>query len=352
MYINQAIDLTVKMFLLQLKTKERFAIEFVSGPGIGKSQIPRQAAAKIARVLGKPVGEKPFFLTTVESIDVRGVGLPSQDHRKMIFTLAPWMPILEEGDPEHGFVFLDEWGQSPDDVKKPAAELLLNGAVGCSRLPITWMVLAASNRTEDRSGVGREMAFTENRKMRVVIEPNLDAWVEWAETHGIHPFTIAFAKYKPGLVFQDAVPSKPGPFCTPRTLCKVSNLIGELDMGMFTEAAAGYIGEGTAAEFVAFLRVTEQLPPYEEIVANPDKARVPDRPDANYATMQMVAHRVDAKTAEPAFRYLKRMGKEFQVAGLKATLRRCPQLVQTPEFAHWLRENKDLIMAANLMDRR
>jgi len=154
---------------------------------------------------------------------------------------------------------------------------------------------------------------------------------------------------KPSIVFQDTVPEKAGPFCTPRTFCKVSHLIGKLSMELFNEAAAGYIGEGAAAEFVSFLRVAEELPAWEDIVKDPSKVSKPDRPDATYAVMQMVAHRVDASTAKPAFVYLKRLGKEFQVAGLKAVLRRCPQMVQTADFSSWLRENKDLVMAANVL---
>ena len=35
-----------------------------------------------------------------------------------------------------------------------------------------------------------------------------------------------------------------------------------------------------------------------------------------------------------------------KVAGLKAVLRRCPQMIQTPDFAQWIRDNKDLVLAA------
>ena len=123
-------------------------------------------------------------------------------------------------------------------------------------------------------------------------------------------------------------------------------------MEVFTEAAMGLIGEGTAAQFVAFLRVVEQLPTFDEIVARPKKCRLPesDRPDAQYATMQMIAHRVDDDTATPAFEYLKRMPKEFQVAGLKATLRRCPAILRSRDFTAWVKDNKELLIAANLID--
>lgn len=356
MYINQAISLIEEIYFLQIKIGERFAIELIGPPGVGKDAAVEQVAKRIAARLGKPFKVRDFFLTTVEAPDVRGFGLPGRDtdgSAIMQFTQAPWMP--RKDDPEHGFVFLNEFGQASHDVAKPSAELFLNGRVGESRLPITYMVLAASNREKDRSGVGRGLAFINNRKMEIHVEPNLDSWVEWAETTGVNPFAIAFAKVKPSMIFGGEVPEKGGPFCTPRTFCKVAHMIGTLPMDMFTVAAQGYMGEGAGAEFVAFLRVAEELPKWEDIVKDPEKVRVPkDRVDATYAAMQMVAHRVDPSTAKPAFVFLKRLGREFQVAGLKAVLRRCPTMIQTPDFAAWLRENKDLVMATNLLnpDRR
>ena len=353
MYIDKAKELIKQVFRTQIETGERFSIELVSGPGLGKSAIVSQAAEELAKEWEVPVACKEFFLSTVEPPDVRGFGLPGKDTDgtlTMQFTKAPWMP--KKNDPEHGFIFLDEFGQAQSDVVKPAAELLLKGKVGDSVLPNTYLVIAASNREKDRSGVHKSLAFIENRKMRIEIEPNLDAWVKWAEVSDVNPWIIAFAKFKPGLVFQDSVPSNSGPFCTPRTLCKLGHLIGKLDMELFTEAAGGYIGKGAGAEFVAFLRVAESLPKFEDIVADPTKTPVPgtDRPDAQYATVQMIAHRVDKKSAIAAFKYLKRMPKEFQVSGLKAALRKSPDMVQTPDFATWLRENRELVTAANAVD--
>lgn len=353
MYLKQAIKLIVDTYKIQLETGKRFAIELVGPPGLGKTEGVQQAAEILAAHLGQPFANLPFFLSTVEPCDVRGFGLPGKDADGsliMQYTRAPWAPKV--GDPKHGFIFLDEFGQAADDVAKPSAELLLHGRVGATQLPIEYMVLAASNREKDRSGVRRKLAFIENRRMMINIEPHLDSWVEWAELRGIDPFAIAFAKVHPGVVFTDAVPDKSGPYCTPRTFVQTSYLIGKLDMSAFTEAASGYIGEGAAAQFVSFLRVAEQIPDFDDIVANPDKVPVPERMDAQYAVMQMLAHRVSELTSIAVFRYLKRMGKEFQVAGLKSGLRRCPNMVNTPDFHEWLRNNKDLVMAANVLDVR
>ena len=350
MKINEAKDLIKTNLRLAREKNIYISTMFVSGPGLGKSSIVKQAAAEMEKELGEPVGVKPFFLTTVEPPDVRGFGLPDKDadgNRTMSFTMPPW--AVKKGEPAMGILFLDELGQAGHDVQKPAAELLLNRKVGDYGLPPGWIVVAASNRESDRSGVQRELAFITNRRMVIKIEPNLDAWVNWAEREGVNPLAIAFARTKPGVVFADSIPEKPGAFCTPRSLVMLSQLIGELDMSTFVEAASGLIGEGASAEFVAFLRVAEQLPKFEEIIAAPDKCEVPKRPDASYAAMQMIAHRVDDKTAKQAFTYLKRMGREFQVAGLRGTLNRCPGLVRTPDFASWLRDNKELVMAANLL---
>ncbi len=350
MKINEAKTLIKTNFNLARTKGVYVSTLLVSGPGLGKSSIVEQAAEELSRELGEPVACRPFHLTTVEPVDVRGFPLPSKDaegHMSMTFTTPPW--AVRKSDPRFGILFLDELSQASHDVQKPAAELLLHRRVGDYQRPEGWIVVAAGNRESDRSGVQRELAFITNRRMMINIEPNLDAWVNWAEKASVHPLAIAFARTKPGLVFADKVPEKPGPFCTPRSLVMLSQLIGELDMAMFTEAATGLIGEGTAAEFVAFLRVAEQLPSFEDIIANPTGTTVPTRPDASYAAMQMIAHRIDEKSAQPAFKYLKRMGKEFQVAGLRATFNRCPQLVRTTEFSTWLRDNKDLVMAANLL---
>jgi hypothetical protein len=346
MDLRQAADIIVATAKLQFSTGERFSIELQSGPGIGKSSIVRQVRARLEKELGEPVGLTEFFLSTCEAPDVAGFRMPDHEDGVAITrtTRAPWAP--GKGSPKYNIIFLDEFRQAPPDVQKPAAELLLNGRVGETQLNITDIVIAASNRESDRSGVQRELAFISNRVMKLSIDPSLDAFVEWAERNNINPFAIAFAKFKPGTVFQDKVPDKPGQFCTPRSLVKASYFIGKLPMELFTAVAQGYIGEGAGAEFVAFLRVAEQLPTFEEIVKDPKNAPVPDRPDATYAAMQMVVHRADAKTVDAVFTYLGRMGKEYQVAGLRSMLTRLPALASSDGFRAWARDNKDLILAA------
>ena len=353
MKLNKAIDMLCTLMDVALETEQYACVRLLSGPGIGKSSGVRQAAAKLTKKYGKKCGVKLVRLCEVEQPDVKGFGIADVPNRKMIFT-DPFWKIDPEKDGEFGFVFFDEQPQSADDVNKVWAEIADQRQVGEYKIPPGWMVVSAGNREGDRSGARKTMMFIQNRITDIEIDPDKDTLVDWMEKNGIHHSIISYTEAFPGEVLADKIPEKNGPFCTPRSICKLSPFIDRMPMDMFTEFAAGTIGEGAGSKFVAHLRVVDELPSYEAIIANPKTAKVPspERPDAIYAVVRMVAFNVTKDTAMAAFTYLGRLSKEFQATALRHAVRKTPQVVQHPEFASWLRSNKDLLEAANLLDRK
>ena len=354
MKINDAEKLLITLLEVGVSSGHYATVRLLSAPGLGKSSIVKSAAATLTKKLGTKVGCKVVRLCEVEQPDVKGYGLPPESNRatsKMEFSLPFWAWDKEK-DGEYGFLFLDEQPQANDDVNKVAAEIMLDRRVGDYQLPPGVIVVAAGNREADRSGARKTMAFIQNRIVDINITPNKDALVDWMERNGIHHTIISFTEAFPSEVLADKIPEKQGPFCTPRSMCLLSPYIDTMSMEMFTEFAGGAIGEGQAAKFIAHLRVVDELPTYEQIIQNPLKTKVPERPDAAYATMRMVAHNVSQETAMQAFQYLARMPQEFQAAALRHSVRRTPQIVQHKEFAVWLRGNKKLLEAANLLDKK
>jgi len=351
--IKDTKTLIKALFRRQIESGTRYCVELESAPGVGKSEAVFQVAAELSKEYGEPVDCRQEMLSTREQPDVAGFAIPARDpvdqSHIMVRTKAPWMPLA--GASRYGLLFLDEFRQAAPEVQKPGAELMLNGRVGESALPITWMVLSASNRESDRSGVHRSLAFIENRRMLVPVEFDVDTWVSWAEKAGVHPFAIAFVKTHPSVACVDKVPDKSGPFSTPRTIVKVASLIDHLPANLLGPAAAGYLGETAGAQLMAFLRVASELPSYDDIVDAPDTAKVPSRPDANYAVMQMLIHRIKPKDVKAIFTYLARMGREYQITGVRSCLNRHLTIVQTPEFGKWVSEpeTKKLLLAANQM---
>lgn len=202
MNLNQAKQVMLRTHLAALQTGLRpNAVEMKSGPGVGKSSTVEQVCIELARAVGEPVGLVTEMLATVQSVDIRGFMLPAKSATgglDTVFSTPPWYPVrantrvfAPEGQiwnkgvwngelPRIGIVFLDEFMQAEQDTQKAAAELILNGEVGTTRLPIGWRVIAASNRMSDRAGVLRPLTFITNRRLELAIAADLPTWNDWA----------------------------------------------------------------------------------------------------------------------------------------------------------------------------
>lgn len=361
----------------------------LSGPGIGKSDGVMQTAANLAVTLNEPVGVVVFMLATISSVDVRGFMMPAkradgQAGMDTYFSTPPWYPTkmttyVVEPDgtwhkpgtwqhtvPRVGILFLDEFGQAEDEVKKPAAELIYRGIVGTTELPMGWRVVAAGNRMSDRSGVMRELMFIINRRCQLVVDPSPACWIDWANAQAPanrpHYLTMSFAQKQPHLVFRDTVPPGSDPFCTPRTLCLLDRdlmaLRSQEDIAkdrlpldpIAREVASGWIGGGESAQFFTHLRYANELPEIADIERDPAKAKLPTNADAQMVCGYMLAHNVTEKNAPDVIRYISRLKIEMQVLSVRA-IQAQPKtakfMLNTVGFTQWLQQNKDLIIASN-----
>lgn len=362
------------------------AIEMISGPGVGKSDSMRQSCATLAREINEPVGLHVFMMATITSADVRGFMLPQKGANgalDTIFSTPPWYPTLANIDvfepdgthhepgtwvgamPRVGLLGLDEWAQAEDEVKKPAADLLLKGCVGTVHMPPGWRVLAASNRITDRAGALRSMTFIVNRRLEVRIDPNLPAWLTWANTRldreRPHYLTMSFAQKNPDIVFADKVPDGSDPFCTPRSLCMLDAALRALrsdeDIAkdrlptdpIAREVAAGLIGGGSAAQYFTHLKYADELPDMADIEHNPMDAKLPPNKDAQMVAGYMLAHNITEINAQNVMKYIGRLSVEMQVLSVGAARSRpatALHLINTPEFTQWLKKHKDLLVAS------
>lgn len=387
MNINEAKLVLLRTHVAALAHGRRAnGMQLESGPGIGKTDGVHQETMDLARATGEPAGLVVFMLATISSVDVQGFMLPQKSAEGTLdstFSTPPWMPtkantIVYEPDgtmhaagtwthaiPRVGNLFLDEFGQAEDEVKKPAAELLYKGNVGTKHLPPLWRVVAASNRLSDRSGVMRELMFIVNRRCKLSIEANLPAWLEWAnarppETRP-HYLSLSFAQKNPDLVFRDAVPPGSDPFCTPRTLCLLDQDLAALRSDkdikadrlptddIAREVAAGWIGGGEAAQFFTHLRYADELPDISEIEKDPGKAKLPPNKDAQMVCGYMLAHNVNDKNASQMMAYIRRLNIEMQVLAVRAVTAqqdRARHIVNTVGFTNWLKDHKDLLIAS------
>ena len=119
-------------------------------PGVGKSQAIRQIGKNIEQNTNKKVAITDVRLLLFNPIDLRG--RPTANAEK---TLAIWLkPQIFQMNPDDDVInilFLDEISAAPQSVQAAAYQITLDRVVGEHKLPDNCIVLAAGNRTTDRS---------------------------------------------------------------------------------------------------------------------------------------------------------------------------------------------------------
>lgn len=395
MDINAAKSVMLRTHLAALAHNERAnGLHLESGPGIGKSDGTGQYVEQLCLQVNEPTGFVPFMLATISSVDVRGFMLPVKDNAGgmgTLFSTPPWYPtratmwVCEPSPgadagfvwhkpgtydgpvPRVGVLFLDEFSQAEDEIKKPAAELIYKGSVGTCELPVGWRVISAGNRMSDRSGVMRELMFIVNRRGKLTIDALLPPWLNWANSQPDHRrphyMTLSFAQKNPNLVFRDAIPAGSEPFCTPRTLCLMDRDLQAIrepaDVArnamptdtIARELCTGWIGAGETAQYFTHLKYDAELPEMSAVEKDPMRAKLPPNKDAQMVCGYMLAGNVNNKNALAVVAYLERLMIEMQVLTVRAITMQPDQsktkaIMNTSAMSAWLIKNQKLLIAS------
>lgn len=396
MNLREAQILLINTHLAAFHMGERAdSVELISGPGVGKSSAVADYLAKLCVRLQEPVAMMVNMLASLSAPDVRGFMLPTKlpDGRLIsVFSESPLMPrhdniIVYEPDassplgykvwplgtwpadrpvPRVGGSFLDEFGQGEDEVKKPAAEYLLKGEIGTNVLPPGWRVVAASNRMSDRSGVMRPLMHVINRRAEYFITGSFDIWNEdyvnkLAPEKRPHFLTVSFAQQQPHIVFKDQVPPDGKAFATPRSLIAADRALRAIRNeqqaarnaipvdDLSREVAAGWLGEADASQYFVHCKYAEQIPTVEQVIDDPEKARLPSGLDAQMVCAYMLSHAASPKNAKAFVRYTMRLNIEMQALMFRNVTQQAHTanaVLNTPEFSAWVVKNKDLLIAS------
>lgn len=317
--------------LLTKAIKAQLPILVTGAPGIGKSDVVAQAAkdAKADMILSHPVVSDPT--------DAKG--LPWAVEGATEATFLPFGELARALKATKPTVwFLDDLGQASPAVQASFMQLILARRVNGHKLPDCVTFVAATNRRTDRAGVSGILEPVKSRFASIVeLKPDLNEWCEWALDHDIPSELVAFLRLKTELLC-DFSPSADLTNCPlPRTWANVAKLMSlDLDPALELVAIAGAVGEGAAAELVAFMRLIKNLPDIDEIIANPDDAEFPASPATMYAVVTALGSRSSVKTFPGIARYAERLveaGKgEFAVLLARDSIRRCPAVTSTATF--------------------
>jgi MoxR-like ATPase len=162
------------------------SILLLSPPGLGKSQIVKQAADEAGLECRSLLG------TQIAPEDVSGI--PRIVGERSVF--CPPRILLPE-KPEPFCLFLDELPACTPDVQKAFYSLLLERRLGEHALPAGTWVVSAGNRLEDRALVRAMSSALINRVFMLQVRVDAREWLIWARDAGIHSDIIAFVTFMP-----------------------------------------------------------------------------------------------------------------------------------------------------------
>ena len=320
-------------------------IYFWGPPGVGKSDGAKQAAAKLGIEL------RDWRLSTSEPTDLKGFPVPDQKSKTMC-----WLPdeILPRDPKSKGILFLDEFNLAPPAVMGAGYQLILDRRLGSYHLPDGWLVMAAGNRMSDRANVNRMPSSLANRFDHVNVEVNFEVWRRWAFANDIPVDVIAFLTFRSGLLHDHDPTTNQVSFPTPRSWAALSRYYNffsdkktraklNIDTAFEFELYQGIVGEGTAGEFLSFIKCKDEMPDMNEVNRSPKTAPLPDKPSVKYAVISTLATTATVKTFDHIMKYVTRMPVEQQTVFVRSMIRKDRSVQETGAFQQWTIENSEML---------
>lgn len=329
--------------LLKLTTKTITVPLLVLGaPGIGKSASIRALAQSLGSTLlgfadpnfGKELfGYLDFRLGYFDPTDLKGFPLLNPEEGFSGWLSSGFLPTVKNIEagrvPANGICCLEELGLANDEVRKNAFQIIQEREINGEKIGEGWTFLATSNRHKDKSGATAMAAALINRFAVIELQPTVEDFTCYGRTAGIWSPIMAFFKFRPGLLhsFDPKNWKLNTPFCSPRSVENMSKQIqtwieSEKPQGK-TPIPPGYIvkpniGVSAAAEFIAYLSVYENIPDPDEVIANPKKAIIPEKPCELWALTTALTDRITNDNLSDVYpnvdAYLQRCPPDFEVA--------------------------------------
>lgn len=320
---------------------EKEPLLIVGSPGIGKTDIVSQGAAK--------AGAEVICMHGVTSDPTDAKGMPwitghNGDARAEFIPFGALRRLMEANHPV--VCFLDDAGQAPALVQASWMQMVQSRCIDTHQISPHVAFIAATNRKSDKAGVAGMLEPVKSRFTIVNLVPDVDDWCRWALSAGLPVEIVAFVRFRPECI-NDYKPSADlTNTASPRTLHKAAKWISRgLSPQLEMAALAGDIGEGRAAELVGFLKVWRSLPNIDQILMNPKTAPIPEgEPATLYALSGLLARRATDGNFGAMGQYVERLPKEHQILTMKMATSRTPSVMNTQGYINWSVNNADVLM--------
>lgn len=322
---------------------------FLQGnPGIGKSEIVKSIAKKFNLKL------IDHRLSTSDIVDLNGMPVfkdkiikkQDKEYTKKIATFVPFdiFPTEQDKVPD-GYdgwlLFFDELNSASEDVQAACYKIILDKMVGQYKLHPRCVIVAAGNEETDGAITKRLSTAMVSRLVHLHMTVDFDDWMEnVALARNYDPRIIAYLNYNHEALmdFDPQNEDKIGDtFCCPRSWSFVNNILkayGETDnLSPLTSLLQGTISEGQALSFISFCSLADKTTPYEEIIADPLRAKVPVNMEQKWFTIVSLLQKTNLDDLDLIDKYISRFeDMSFDILYWKALKNKRPEVLSNKTF--------------------
>jgi hypothetical protein len=346
---------------------------FIAGkPAIGKTHtINAFVAIMRERIAGFQSWD--FYAPTMSPMDIQA-SAPDYESGKLVMYNNAALPNAYETPDVQGCIFLGELPNT-DPATAKLLQKYINGEdmSGVLRKPDGIVVIADGNRLEDKSGVQSQGRAFMSRFEQLSAYVDADDNMAYASRMNWHPTVQLFFKDNPALIDNydevyetgasvrqrgDAARAhngadgmseegKRGVWANMRAwerINKKERVADEMGSELTLAELAGNLGSGVAAQYMAHKKVIGGLISFDDIVANPAKAKMPKALDEVYQVAVIMALKTTEAQLSAVKTFAQRMPLEMQAVVLRTmAVRRGFNLAGSPEYKAWVQDK-------NLMD--
>lgn len=212
-----------------ISTEKQRPIFLVGAPGIGKTAIMEQ----IAQECNLPLVSYSMTHHTRQSAQ----GMPKVVEKEfdgkmtsiteytMSEIIASVYEVIEKTGSREGILFLDEINCVSETLSPLMLQFLQYKTFGNHKLPEGWILVTAGNPPAYNKSVREFDVATLDRLRKIDVEPQFDAWKEYAFHVEIHPAILSFLEVKKDKFYSVATVNKGKEFVTARGWEDLSNTI-------------------------------------------------------------------------------------------------------------------------------
>lgn len=187
--------------------------------------------------------------------------------------------------------------------------------VGQYKLNSKCFVVAAGNLSTDKAIVNNLSTAMQSRLVHIEMVTNFDDWFkDVALKFNYDERIIAFLHMNANKLLDFDPDHQDKTFCCPRTWEFVNRMIqGKKDIDYLDKLIAGTISQGVAIEFVQFSKIYKNLTPFEEIITNPEKTKIPQDLATKWAIISSMVDKTNNDNLSKVAIYIDKFDESFQV---------------------------------------